>query len=283
MSLSSFLTFEYPTDHFIPHFSPKKVISHDHLLAHIAEQITPLMRSITLNEMELRKMRLKDKPLVSYLTLSDILPSVNSQPEFSWVLLNNIIAKPYEDELGWASEPIDEPGTIQEIAKNFVDHADDAGTIEEMFSERNPEKRIKIVEIMGPAGPFYYVASGIKKVAACIIAGFTEIPCDVVRIIYPLSVKIEHPEQEHDWKKKISLGLIKGTFETRHLGPDMEELYLTITSESLQWVRASSPSNFSRINRAYEQIYPESLQNLMIPRRALFDAGILWKYLQDGF
>lgn len=280
MDIHSFLTFEYPSDHYIPHFSPKAVVSHTHLLRHISEQVTPLMRSITLNEMEVRRTRLKERPVISYITLSDILSPLNAIPEFSWVLLNNVVAKPYEDEMGWAAEPADETGEIAQIAKNFVDRADDAQMIESMFHERNPDKRIKMVEIMGPAGPFYYVADGVKRVAASIIAGFSEIPCDVARITYPLTEKVEELDQYYDWKKKISMHMIRGEFRTAFEGAE-EVRYLDVNSEILQWIRVTSPANIARVNRAYESLYPDSLKNLMIPRSMLFDGNALWKYFRN--
>ncbi len=280
MDAHSFLTFEYPSDHYIPHFSPKAVVSHGHLLKHISEQVTPLMRSITLDEMDTRRTRLKDRPLISYITLSDILSPLTAQPEFSWVLLNNVIAKPYEDEMGWAAEPQDEAGEIAQIAKNFIDRADDAQMIEAMFHERTPEKRIKMVEIMGPAGPFYYVADGVKRVAASIISGFSEIPCDVARITYPLTEKVEDLDQYYDWKKKIGMRMIKGEFRSVFEGAE-EIRYLDVESEVLQWIRVTSPANIARINRAYETLYPESLKNLMIPRSTLFDGNALWKYFRQ--
>lgn len=281
MDIHSFLTFEYPTDHYIPHFSPRAVVSHSHLLRHISEQVTPLMRSITLEEMEKRRMRLRERPAISYITLSDVLSPLTAVPEFSWVLLNNVIAKPYEDELGWSAEPVDEIGTIAGIAKKFVDRADDAQMIEDMFHERNPDKRIKMVEIMGPAGPFYYVADGVKRVAASIIAGFSEIPCDVARITYPLTEKVEELNQYYDWKKKLSMNMIRGEFRFTFEG-GQEVRFLDVQSEVLQWIRVTSPANIARINRAYESLYPDSLKNLMIPRSMLFDGTALNKFFRGG-
>lgn len=238
------------------------------------------MRSITLDEMQTRQTRLKERPVLSYITLSEILSPLVATPEFSWVLLNNVIAKPYEDDLGWAAEPQDEIGSIAEIAKNFVDRADDAEMIESLFQERNPEGRIKMVEIEGPAGPFYYVAEGVNRVAASIIAGFSEIPCDVAKITYPLTQRVEDLDQYYDWKQKMSMGMIKGQFRSVHEGAN-EVKYLDVAWEMLPWIRVISPANVARINRAYEVLYPDSLKNLMIPRRTLFDGNALWKFFHN--
>ena len=118
----------------------------------------------------------------------------------------------------------------------------------------------------------YSVDDGSHRVAGAKAAGLHEIPCDVKRIKYPLERMTNNGNDIADWQRKIDLGLIQGKVETLQNSDGKISYKLTVQKEVLPWIRTTSQSDLIKISRVYERMYPNSLDNLDVPRDALIDS-----------
>ncbi len=220
---------------------------------------------------------LKNKPILESGFLVDTTSGIEKEPSFCWVKTEKIIGRPFGDRYhnGWSFEYDKRKGRAISVAQKLQnlltkDYKEKEEIVEYLFHVDKSMWRITLDEIEGPSGPMYSVRDGTHRVAGMIVAGLKEIPCDVHRIKYPIENTTDEKEIASDWKKKIDLGLIQGKIETLSDGRGIK-YKLTVEKEVLPWIRTYSQNQLIKISQAYEKLYPNSLNNLKIPREALID------------
>lgn len=197
---------------------------------------------------------------------------------FFWVETNKIIGRPFAKDSsdGWSREYNGRKGRIIQIVMNFLrgvlQGRDDMveAEIEHVFHQNRPGERIQLLVLEGPGGPIYLVEDGTHRVAAAKLLGLEHIPCAVKRIKYPLRQKTTDQEMFDHWRRLINLGLIQGKLQYSHSNGSTTTYEIQVTSELLPWIRVYQ-YEFLRINEIYETVYPNSLENLSIPRDVLLD------------
>lgn len=249
----------------------KAVTSEQEVTQRIQEQVTKSMKGLSLEDIEQRRQELKARPQLGSVALSDTLVGIDQQPTFAWVQTDKIAGRTWEQPDSWASEIESRKGRIAQVGKEITDSAEHPENIEHVFHPQKSNERIKLTAIDGPQGPIYYVDDGTHRVAAGMAVGLSEIPCDVKKVAYPLEQVTSDTYKAEDWQRKIELGLIDGQIQDVQTSNGETIKRLNVRSEVLPWIRTTSQADLIKISRAYEQMYPGSLDNLKIPKQALLD------------
>lgn len=253
------------------------VITQEQVTEKIIEQ-TSEIGPMTEETMRQRLEALKDKPLLEAPTLKSMIGKSSENEDFRWVVVSKIVGRSNDFPGGWSFEYPSKAGRSIDVAKSL--HSGDTKRIERVFHTLSPKDRIKLTQIEGPAGPFYFVEDGSHRVIGSEVAGVTEIPCEVSTLGYPRNDMTADPILSKRWQRLIDFNLIDGKIEEQ-IGAKGETYYsISVASEVLPWIR-SDESDLNKISEVYEELYPGSLDNLPIPRDALVDP-VANKYFMQG-
>lgn len=246
----------------------------------VVRKVSEMLKMITENESDLGVEALKEKqaglaerPIIDANAFKEIEAALEEEATFSWVETDKIVGRPFDEQnpRGWSFEYSARVGRIVEVAQQLLMSEQDEKNIELVFHPKKPDERIKLSEIAGPNGPIYSVEDGTHRVAGAMTAGLREIPCDVKRVKYPLERITTSEDDVYDWQRKIELGLIQGKVDTLQNKEGKKYYKLVVQKEVLSWIRTTSQSEFIKISRLYEKMYPNSLDKLVVPRDALVD------------
>lgn len=247
------------------------VTSAEEVSQRIKGQISEQVMQLSKDDLEARRKALRGRPQLSSTTLRDTLIGIDQKPTFAWVSTDKIVGRTWEHPEGWASEISSRKGRVLEIAEAMIHSDENATTIENVFHPSKPSERIKLTVIKGPAGPMYFVDDGTHRVTASMVAGLSEIPCAVKQIRYPLEEIAQDDFQAQEWQVAIERGLIDGEIQ-EFMGNGGQVLKkIIVRGEVLPWIRTTSQADLIKISKIYEQLYPGSLDHLIIPREALIN------------
>jgi len=176
------------------------------------------------------------------------------------------------------------PNKIIEIAKSL--RKTDKELIENTFNffDRFSSDRVLLKSVNGPAGPLFFIVSGVHRVTACKLIKLPYVPAQVEEHKLRPDLQIFSPEKSmaDEWQRKIDRGLIKGNIEAGRSRIDERVYYgLTIEKQVLPWMHLSIPGLVA-VNRVYNELYPQSLDILNIPEAALFDEEAFDRFLKQG-
>ena len=259
----------------------QEIESKQEVVKRISQQIQETKQndiSFDKEKLQERHENLKNKPILESGFLVDTTFGIEKEPTFCWVETNKIIGRPFGSRYhnGWSFEYDNRKGRAVSVAEKLhslllvEDNSKNEEIVEYIFHIDKSMHRITLDEIEGPSGPMYSVRDGTHRIAGMMLAGLKEIPCNVHKIKYPLENTTDDKEIANNWKKKIDLGLIQGKIET--LNDERGIKYkLMVEKEVLPWIRTHSQNQLIKISQAYEKLYPNSLNNLKIPREALIN------------
>ena len=219
-----------------------------------------------------KRKALRERAIIDAGVFKD-MAGTDKDTAFSWVGVDKIVGRPSADSYngGWDFEYESRKGRIVDIADNLLDIYDEPENIEEVFHLKKPNERIRVLALDGPAGPIYSVEDGTHRIAGAMTAGLSEIPCVTERAVYPLEQVTTDKEYADDCEQKIKMGMIQGSVE-EHTNEDGRAVFnITVEKEILPWTRIASQNDFIKVNKMYEEQYPDSLNNLSVPRDALVD------------
>jgi len=256
-----------------PKYEIKPVGSAEEVNQRIRKQVTDAMKALTMDDLEKRRLELKSRPQIGSVALTDSLVGVDQQSIFKWVPTDKIVGRTWETPDSWASEIEARKGRVVRVAEEIIGSNGNPEVMEHVFHIKKAHERIKLTAIDGPAGPMYYVDDGTHRVSASMVAGLSEIPCDVKAVSYPLEqiATNDNEVQVEDWRIKIELGLIDGQIQDSMDSHGKKIKKLVVRSKVLPWIRTTSQHGLLTISRIYENLYPGSLDNLKVPREALID------------
>lgn len=246
----------------------------------IADAITEQLKTIKENgtmfdevTLEERKKALIERPIIDSNNFKEVIATPENEPVFSWVETKKIVGRPFSEQNpgGWSFEYEKRKGRIVEVAKELSGADQNKKNIEYVFHPEKPNERIKLSSINGPGGPIYSVEDGTHRVAGAMVAELSEIPCDVAIIKYPLEQITPVENDAEDWQKKIDMDLIQGKIEVLEDKNGKKIYKLIVEKETLPWIRVVLQQKLSKISQIYEKVYPNSLDNLSIPKDALID------------
>lgn len=258
-------------------FEIPKVLSGEEVVSKISEQLRIAKESgLAFDEAALqeRQKALAEIPIINSHVFREATAVLEEEPIFSWVETDKIVGRPLGDQNsgGWSFEYSERKGRIVKIAKELSTAEQDEQKIEHIFHPKKPNERIKLSVLEGPSGPIYSVEDGTHRVVGAMTAALREIPCDVMRIKYPLEQITTVESDISDWQRKIELGLIQGKVETLQNDAGKKFYKLIVQKEILPWIRTTVQSELIKINLMYERMYPNSLDKLDVPRDALVDS-----------
>jgi hypothetical protein len=268
---------------------PRKEKVSEITASEIAERIQSygLTPQIDEEELEERRKALSERSILDSVQLGDALIGIEETPVFRWVPAEKIIGRSFafKEKGGWSFEYEEREGRSVTMAQGLLNYRKNPEIIESVFHPDKPSARIKLVEIPGPAGSMFFVEDGTHRFISCLIAGLREIPCDVRKIQYPPEQRTDDEGVALNWRKKINRKLIEGEVreETREDGRKIHKL--TVIREIFPWIRTNNEIDLCKISKAYEELYPGSLNNLKnnlnqdIPHQALVEWGAFNFYL----
>ena len=182
-----------------------------------------------------------------------------------------------DDSDGWAHEIEDRHGRIDEVAAEL--HDPTPANIEEVFHADDSLERIRLRAIDGPRGPIYLAEDGTHRISGAMMAGLESIPAQVERSSYPLELMTADGGEAAHWERLLSAGMITGSIKEGSAPDGAPIKHLRIESEVAPWVRTKNQWELAKISQAYEQLYPNSLDDLTVPRDALTDSVAFEFYL----
>ncbi len=261
----------------IHNIETQEVNSKQEIVEKISEQLKKNNLDFDSTSLEQRQKKLKEKPILESGFLVDTTHGISTEPDFHWVETEKIVGRPFGSryENGWSFEYDNRKGRAVTVAKEIStlleteNNSQKHEIIEHIFHPDNKMQRIKLDKIQGPSGPMYSVRDGTHRLAGIMTAGLEKIPCDVHKMKYPLENRTNDEYVANTWKEKINLGLIQGKVEMLNDGG--QKYRLIVEREVLPWIRTQSQHQLIEISLMYEQLYPNSLDNLEIPRDALID------------
>lgn len=221
---------------------------------------------------QLKPIELDKQPIVDSKVFKDSEYGLEQKSILQWVQTDKIVGRPsasaWQD--GWAHEYENRTGRIEEIRETLVQSDDTA--LEQVFhTQEHEQQRIKLAAYDGPEGPVYDVADGSHRIAGVMSAGLAEFPADVRHMRFPFAFIGRDENQAIDIKKKIDLGLIRGSVVEQQDAQGNTMYEYNIENEVVPWIHTTSQTDLIKISRAYENLYPGALDALPVPRDVLVD------------
>lgn len=249
----------------------RSVTSGQEIQQALQKQIPVEMSQMNDNILDQRRQKLAERPILSSGALRDAAVGASEQPTFAWVRTDKIVGMAQIRSGGWSSEIEARKGRVVKVAREIIESGEHPENTEHIFHADKKSERIKVTAISGPNGPMYLVDDGTHRVSGAMVAGLTEIPCDVSEIRYPINQTTTDSGEALDWQNKIRLGLIDGSVEEYTSPNGVKMNRLTVKSETVPWIRTHSQADLIKVSLVYEKLYPGSLDKLKIPRDALVD------------
>lgn len=250
-------------------------------LAHLSEQL-PADEAARQALYAERLTALADRPLLTGHQLDDAVRGVSPIGHLAWIETRAVIGRTSRMPGGWSFEYDSRQGRAAKVAERLYQSATTPLLAEEVFHlEDKPDERIKLTAIEGPAGPMFLVDDGTHRMMGCMVAGLEYIPAEVKRIKYPILIETTSQEEMQDWEQKIQAGLIDGQLTTTTDTGGKPRYTLRVIREVVPWIRVQGEMDMTRISRAYEQLYPDALDQLEVPRDALIDP-VAFNYYRAG-
>lgn len=245
------------------------VVSTDEVLQKIQGQVAE-KESLSIQELDTRRVALGERPMLQGRDLLEVIEGAQYETSFSWIPTNKVAGAWLFDE-GWRYELDAQKEKLLELAETIQGAQGDPKAARGIFAPEQSRQRIIVTKIDGPQGSVYLLDEGTRRTTAALMLELTEIPADVRALRYPAHQVSRDKGQAGDWERLIQLGLVKGRVN-QDVGDDGKPEYtLTVSREVIPWLRESSFSKIRRISGVYEYYYPGSLDNLAIPKEALFD------------
>jgi hypothetical protein len=210
---------------------------------------------------------LENRPFIQAEGVSTAISGIGEKEQsFAWVELGKVVGMYGDRPDGFASEFSTRDGRLLEVASRIMQVNDHPEYLEEIYHFNNPQEQIQMQEIIGPAGPCYLINDGSHRTSASMAAGLERIPVQVEAVTYPKETVLDDPHEVRHIKELMALGLLKGTIRKEE-----DITRLIIDTEVVPWIRAKNQQQLIEISRLYESLYPDSLDDLDIPRDALID------------